>query len=192
MARSAELIVAIVAIGMGFSFAWAGIKSPTSRALALALCLLGIDWMMTVPADAGVFQAERVWWIRAFAIDEGAIFVAFTEWVLRVGRAESWKRSASAERLLRVCQAFAVLYMLLGICFPEVKERSFIERPRSGDLTDPGYLLFAIPLYLSVGLLVPAFVMGVYRTQADRAEQIRVAALLAAGPFLMSGILLPS
>lgn len=192
MARSAELIVAIVAIGMGLSFAWADIKSPTSRALALALCLLGIDWMMTVPVDAGVFQDYRAWWIRAFAIDEGAIFVTFVEWVLRVGRTESWKRSASAEGLLRVSQALAVLYMLLGICFPEVKVRSFLNRPQSGELTDPGYLLFAVPLYLSVALLVPAFAMGVYRSQADRAEQIRVAALLAAGPFLMSGILFPS
>ena len=192
MASSSDLIVAIVAIGMGLSFAWADIKSPTSRGLALALCLLGIDWMMNVPVDAGVFQDQRVWWTRAFALVEGATFVTFAEWALRVGRADSWKRSENSVRLLRVCQALAVLYMLLGICFPEVKERSFIERPRSGELTDPRYLLFAIPLFLSFGLLIPAFAMGVYRSQADRAEQRRAAALLVAAPFLMSGILFRS
>ena len=188
ISSSGDLIVAIIAIGMGISFVWADPKSPTSRALALALCLIGLGWLMNVPNDAGVFKSQKDWWTRAFSIVEGATFATFMEWALRIGRAESSARSASAERLLRVCQALAILYGLLGVLFPEVRTRSFIYRQQPGALTDPGYYLFAVPLYLSIALAVPAFGVWVFRSQQDRAEHIRVWALIVATPFLMSGI----
>jgi len=42
LANSADPILAIVAMGMGVAFVAADPKSPTSRALALALGFLGV------------------------------------------------------------------------------------------------------------------------------------------------------
>src|SRR5215469_5730676 len=116
-----NLLPAIVAAGMGISFYAADRKSPTSRALALALCLLGATTFLSIPNDAGVWADRLELWAVVFSVLSTAIFVTMYEWVLRIRRTQgSDQRSALRdERTLRVAQALALVYGLLWIAFPQ-------------------------------------------------------------------------
>jgi hypothetical protein len=156
--NSGNLIVTIVAIGMGLSFVWADPKSPISRALALGLCALGVVPFLDMSHDAGVLRGWDRLWTRAFSIGGSAAIITLMEWLLRVARTEPSGNGARAEYWLRVCQTLAGLYGLTGVLFPRLREDAFMSAYQPEALLTPGYYLFAGPLYLSVGLAAMPFV----------------------------------
>jgi len=169
---------------MGISFYTADRKSPTSRAVALALCLLGGTTLLSIPNGAGVWAGRRELWACIFSVLSTAIFVTMYEWVLRIRRTQtSDQRSALRdERTLRVAQALALVYGLLWIAFPQKHDALLNGRTATLD-----YWLFGVPLFSSLLLSI----IPIIRSRLDRAEAIRLEALGLAVPFLMSGLLLP-
>jgi class 3 adenylate cyclase len=183
-------IVAAFAIGMGLSFIAADATSPTSRALALTLCLIGLSMLLNVAVQAG-FQAgllRGLLWERVFSLVEGGIMTAFLEWVLRVGRTESHRqrRTAASESALRVAQGLAIAYGLIGAVLPqtrnEIWQRALFDRP--------GFYVFAVPFSLVLALAtIDTVPTGA--SDIDPSERVRLNALGAATPFLAATVVVP-
>ena len=183
MPDSCNLIPAVVATGMAISFFIADRKSPTSRTVSLAFCLLGITTFLSIPQHAGFLSGHHLLWASVFSIMSTTIFVTMYEWVLRIRRTQiSDILALRDERFLRAAQGLAILYGLLWIVFPQRHDQLL-----NGRISSPDYWLFAIPLFAS--LLLTAFPL--FRFNIDRAEMLRLEALGLAAPFLMSGLLLP-
>src|SRR5260370_41445212 len=111
-----ELIVAIVAVGMGAALFGADPKSPTSRSVALGLCFLGLTIFLGVPYRAGFLATKPRLWSTMFSFSTSAVFLAMYEWVLRIGRTQpaTKEQKRRDERFVRIGQALALLYGLLG------------------------------------------------------------------------------
>jgi hypothetical protein len=88
-------IVALFAIGMALSFFAADPRSPTSRALASTLGLLGATMLLNVPLQLGFVGVPGQIWTRVFSLLEGAIIIAALEWILRIARTETHKEPRS-------------------------------------------------------------------------------------------------
>jgi len=169
---------------MGISFYAADRKSPTSRALALALCLLGATTFLSIPNHAGVWADRHELWALVFSVLSTAIFVTMYDWVLRIRRTQGSDRRSTLrhERILRLAQALAVVYGLTWIAFPKKHDALL-----NGQIATMDYWLFAVPLFSSLLLTT----VQIVRSKLDRAEAVRLEALGLAAPFLMSGLLLP-
>jgi adenylate cyclase len=187
----AYAITALLAVGMAAAFFAADPRAPTSRALSLMLVALGTVFLLNVPASGGLLFASRASWTRVFSAIETVAIVAGQEWILRIGRTElgPGPERHRGERLLRVAQAFAVVYGLAGLIFPELRLAVWNVRPSLALLQRPAYYLFFVPFDLSIGLATVRIVM-LLRAGVDRAERVRLAALVAATPFWCAGFFL--
>ena len=121
-------VVAIVAIGMALSFFAADPSSPSSRALAMTLGLIGITMLLNVPLEGGLLKSGRVVWTYIFSVLGAAIIVSSVEWIRRIAQTETLAGSRSATTaLLRAGQALAGVYGLVGIMLPEYRRRVWQE-----------------------------------------------------------------
>lgn len=187
MVDTADLVVGLFAIGMGLSFLGTDPKSPTSRALALFFITAGTTWCANVPLYAGLLGRDPRVWGRLFSLAEAGTFATAYEWLVRIRRTGTAgeDHDATGERLLRVSQALAGLYGLLGVALPEQREAF-----RTVQLFRPGYYLFAVPIYLSLALSFVS-VGQLLRANPDHSERVRLTAFGAATPFLISGLFVP-
>ena len=185
-------IVALIACGMGGAVWVTDRDNPASAALALFLVLTGVAVYANTVAEPYYTVKPLPFWLRGLGLMDALVFLAGTEWGIRVGRTVLIKEGERRRgvRLLRLAQACALIYAALSAAFPELRERELIN---SLDLTAwprPGFYLFAAPAVLA-GLMV--FVAGyrVLRSRPDKAEAVRLIAVLAAMPLLTSAIVLP-
>ena len=180
-------VVAIVAIGMALSFWAADPSSPSSRALALALGLIGITMLLNVPLEAGILDNRHVGWTYIFSILEAGIIVSVLEWIFRIALTESSADSSSAtSALLRAGQALGAAYGLMGIVLPKYRLRVWQE----GSFQLPIFYAFAFPFFLSLTFALVALVQ-LFRSEIEPAERVRLQALAAAAPFLAAATLVP-
>lgn len=184
-------LVSLFSLGMGLSFLIADRESPTSRALALGLAFIGISIAINVVmALAGLLPKVLVGWS---AIPESIATIAILEWILRVRRTVP-TRSLQVEfgdRMLRVGQASAVLFSVLAILFPEQRSEDFMAGLTNPDvLSRPGFWLFMGPMLVS-GLMAVGAIILLLNRRPDLPEKVRVIAMLAAIPFMLSGFVLP-
>jgi adenylate cyclase len=190
MVDTADLVVGLFALGMGISFVGADPQSPTSRALAVFLSFVGVALMLNVPVRAGLLGSNPSVLGRLFALVETGAFVAAYEWLLRVRRTEITDALAHPHKvgdiLLRASQALAVLWGMLGLAFPELQGHAF----KGSQLFQPGYYLFAVPLYLSLALSVIS-VVQLLRADPDHSERLRLTAFGVATPFWVSALFVP-
>src|SRR5260370_21492736 len=95
-------------------------NSPTSRALAAMLGLLGIAMLLNVPLEGAFVQNPGRIWSGIFSLLEAAIVVAAEEWILGIARteADADARSSTSPRLLRVGHALAAFYGLARVLLP--------------------------------------------------------------------------
>ena len=186
-----QILVALVALGMGVAFVSADRAAPTSRALASALALMGIavvsniGYLRLVPGGA----ASLPGWL---AIPEGAAEMAFLEWLLRVRRTlpTSSLDVRGGDRMLRLGQIAALVYVFLSLFFPRLRAHDFLfALSTPGVLLRPGFWLFAVPI-LFAGLTGLTSVMLLLRRRPDRAERVRVLAMAGSVPFLTAGFVL--
>ncbi len=189
LANSADPILAIVAIGMGVAFVAADPKSPTSRALAVALGFLGVGALFNVARDSAMLPASELTWSRAYSIDDTLITVSLIEWVLRVARTEL-QDASRVERRFRISQFLAILYGVLGVTLPKLRNDVFMSARVLDRLSTPAYYLFAVPLFLSVGIAIVT-VGQVLNSRRDSLERVRLNAMGLATPFLMTGFFAP-
>ena len=185
MVDTSDLVVGLFAFGMGLAFVAADPHSPTSRALAVLLGFVGLALTLNVLANAGLLGSNRLVWGRLFALAETGAFVAAFEWLLRIRRTEAADEdhTAMGDRLLRTAQGLAVVYGLLGVALPRLQFRVF----KGVQLLQPGYYLFAVPLYLALALSFVT-VFQLLRAKPDHSERVRLTAFVAATPFLISAL----
>lgn len=187
-----QTLVALVALGMALAFVSADRGSPTSRALAAGLGFLGVAivvnaWFFNrVEAGGGPIPGWP-------ALPEAACEIALLEWLLRVRRTlpALALETRFGDRTLRVGQGAAVLYALLSLAFPRLRVEDFVYAATStAAFRRPGFWLFAVPLLVSTlsGLFATLLLLN---RRPDRAERLRVLALVVAAPFLLAGIILP-
>ena len=187
MVDTSDLVVGLFAFGMGLSFVGADPQSPTSRALAAFLGFVGFALMLNVPVNAGLLGSDRRVWGRLFALAETGAFVAAFEWLLRIRRtAADAGHTVMGDRLLRTAQGLAGAYGLLGVALPELQGRAF----KGVQLFEPGYYLFAVPIYLSIALATVS-VVQLLRANPDHSERVRLIAVGGATPFLVSALFVP-
>jgi len=194
MDTTPQVIASLVALGMALSFVVADRQSPTSRMLALFLAADGltiaVSSLIELPLRRGNAYPA---WGGIFALPEVLAFVFACEWLLRVRRTIPSQRlnTRFADNLLRVAQAFAVVYGILALCLPGVRAQKFVGAAFSGSGLEPEFFLFAVPLVLSLILAMTGGLMTLNR-RPDIAERLRLVAFAVAAPFMASGMVLPT
>jgi adenylate cyclase len=191
---TAPVIVALLALGMALAFIVADRRSPTSRALALFLTSIGIAIGVGALVAAPTIAARGVpFWSGVFALPEMFAFIFAYEWLLRVRRTLPTRdlRTRIGDNLLRVAQLLAVYYGVVSLIAPRLRSERFIAgRLDVHDLIEPAFLLFGVPLALSLMLSFAAGLL-MFNRRPDRAESTRMLAFLLGAPFMASGIVLP-
>jgi adenylate cyclase len=186
-----NLIVALFAVGMAVAFWSADRHSPTSRALALTLALIGATIFAYALEALGHLAEHPLLWQRVTAVGEAGAAAAGFEWILRIGRTNASRgpRAELGDGLLRAAQVLVGLYAALGVAFPGIHAAA-VDRGWSAPLfSEPDFYLFAVPFYGSL-VLSSVRVVQLLRRDLDATERIRLIALVAATPFLVSGIML--
>jgi len=193
MNTTPQIIVSLLALGMAFAFSLADRNSPTSRWLSLFLAAVSITIVVSsqieLPLrDEGGYPA----WGGIFALPEVLAFLFAYEWILRVRRTIPTRelRTKFADRQLRVAQALAIVYFVLALLFPHVRIEQFIGAAWNGSAPGFGFMLFAVPLSISLILGIGAGLITLNR-RPDIAERQRLVAFSVAAPFMASGLVLP-
>jgi adenylate cyclase len=191
---TAPVIVALLALGMALAFIVADRRSPTGQALALFLASIGIAIGVGVLFAAPRIAARGIpAWGGVFALPEVCAFIFADEWLLRVRRTLPTRdlRTRVGDNMLRAAQLLAVFYGVVSLLAPQLRWDHFI----AGGLdphhvTEPAFLLFGLPLALSLALAIASGLLMLNR-RPDRAESTRMLAFLLGAPFMASGIVLP-
>lgn len=182
-------IVGLFAIGMALCFFEADRRSPTSRAFALMLGLLGVAALLNIPAYGAYFGLALPAWIRLFSLLEAGIIVAGVEWILRIGRTAG-AGEARGDLLVRTAQASAVAYGLLGALLPDLRARVWSGPQGAFQFGTPAHWLFSLPFDVALALGT-ARIVQLLRAGIDRAELVRLIALAAATPLWYLALVLP-
>ncbi len=185
-----QVLVSLVALGMGLAFLSADRDSPTSRALATALAFIGISIFLNVEflrhSENGPVLAG---WL---AIPESAAIVSVLEWLLRVRRTVPTRAldTRGGDWMLRLGQAAGILYSAFAIAEPGLRAHDFLFAASNPDaFSRPGFWLFAAPILFATltGFLSTLLLL---RRRPDRPETIRVLALVLGVPFFTAGFVL--
>lgn len=185
-----QVLVSLVALGMGLAFISADRDSPTSRALSLALGLIGIAIFLN---GAVLPRSGPIGYVAGLVVvPESAAIVLVLEWLLRVRRTvpAGALDTKGGDWMLRLGQASGLLYGLVSIVAPDLRATEFLYAVNNlAALERPGFWLFAGPILFSTATGGLSTIL-LLRRRPDRPERIRVLALVAAVPFLSAGLIL--
>ncbi|HUS23938.1 MAG TPA: adenylate/guanylate cyclase domain-containing protein [Candidatus Binatia bacterium] len=184
-------VVALIAVGMGVAFWITDPDSPTSRALALFLLCTGVAIGINARAVQLDDLAQLPWWVRVVGLMEALAFITGVEWGLRVGRtitAEHQRGFGIA--LLRAAQVLTLIYAALAAAFPRERAHDLLGSLTLHRVPGPWFFAFAGPAVLA-GLLVVVAGVRVLFLRPDRAEVVRIGAMLGAMPLLAGAVALP-
>ena len=189
-----HVITALLALGMAIAFLAADRRSPTSRALALFLGMVGIAIAVGTLVAPRLYAGGIPGWGGVLALPETLAFVFAYEWLLRVRRTVPARNlnTEGPDRLIRIAQGLAILYGLLALAFPEQRAAHFTGELllEAGERRQWWFYLFAVPLGLS--LVLSSFSgLLLLKRRPDKAEGLRVVAFVLAAPFMASGMVLP-
>ncbi len=185
------VLVSLVALGMALAFIVADRDSPTSRALALGLAFIGISTDLNIVV--GVQWPVPVWVSGWFGITEAIATYAILEWILRVRRTlpAGDLNTKTGDVALRLGQAAAVFYAVISVTLPELRATEFLGGlGKDGALHRPGFWLFVTPILLGSTCAVGALLLLLNR-RPDRAERVRVIAMIGAIPMLAGSLIVP-
>ena len=192
MNATPQIIVAMLAMGMAVAFVLADRDAPTSRALSLFLASVGVSIAVRAMIENPLqLRADYPAWGGLLALPQVCAFLFSYEWILRIRRTipAGGLQTKFADNQLRLAQLLALVYGVLALLFPQVRAQQFLGAAFAGDLQF-GFVLFAVPLGLSLLLGVGAGLITLNR-RPDIAERQRLVALAVAAPFMASGIVLP-
>ena len=192
MEASSFDVVGLIACGMGVAFWATDRESPTSRSLALFLFFTGLSTAVNGHAVEYVDAPTLPWWVRGIGALDAVAFIAATEWGIRVGRTilQLEGHRATGRLMLRTAQALMLLYAALSAVLPEMRMKDLVGALQRGHTPEPGFYLFAAPPILAALLVILASVR-VLRHRPDKAEVVRIAAIVSAMPFLLGAMALP-
>ena len=186
-----QVLVSLVALGMALAFISADRDSPTSRALAATLALIGISIFLNGGYHAlGAADPRISGWL---AIPEAVATIGVLEWLLRVRRTipAGTLDTRGGDWMLRLGQLSGVLYAVFAIAAPELRISDFQFAASNVDsLSRPGFWLFAGPILFS-GLTGLTSILLLLRRQPDRPERVRVVGVAVSMPFFMASFVLP-
>jgi len=192
MDTTPQIIASLLALGIALAFIVADRRSPTSRALALFLASIGISIALYSQVELRLLRAnDYPAWGGIFAVPEVFAFYFGYEWLLRIRRTIPTRNLSTrfGDNQLRVAQGLAIAYGVLALCFPHLRAYEF-SGGLSGSGLASGFYLFAVPLGLSLALGIASGALTLNR-RPDIAERQRLAAFLAAAPFMASSMVLP-
>lgn len=184
------LIVALLSLGLAIIVFVTDPRSRTSRALALSMGAIGPDVLVAGIGRSGSLMP--LFWIEVLsAVLESVAILAGIEWGRRIGEssvAGRWR--AAVNVLFRISQGLIVVFGLMRLGYlliaPELAvldEAGFV---RASGLE---FALFA-PLLGSSMLLSGIAILILLFVQSDRAESLRLHALVVASPFLLIALVL--
>ena len=186
------VLVSLISLGMALAFIVADRESPTSRALAVGLAFIGISTFLGIVV--GVQWAIPLWVTGWFGLSESIAMIAILEWIMRVRRtvpAAATLNTRTGDMVVRLGQAAGVLYALLSVFLPEVRARDFLGGlGYSGALARPGFWLFVTPILFGCTCAVASLLLLLNR-RPDRAERVRVIAMIGAIPLLGASLVVP-
>lgn len=184
-------VVAIIAIGMGAVFWLTDRASPSSRALALFLCLLGLALFANGAILPYRLSLPLPWWSGGIGMLDAATFIVGCEWGVRTARTVSDSGGGTLRiRAIRSAQALAALYAVLVLLFPEARYHALAVGQRSGMLPPAEFLMFVVPAITAGGLVIVGS-LSLLRRRPDQAERIRIVGALSAMPILAGALMLP-
>ena len=185
------VLVSLVALGMAVAFFSADRQSPTSRALAMTLALIGLSIVLNGSAhQLGLSDRRYSGWL---ALPESAAVIAVLEWLLRVRRTipAGALDTRGGDGMLRIGQLSGGLYGVFAVLAPDLRATDFQFAVSNADsLTRPGFWLFAGPI-LFAGLAGLMSILLLLRRQPDRPERVRVYGVAASMPLFMASFVLP-
>ena len=185
-------LVALVALGIGAAFILADIRSPTSRALALAFVAFAAAVGLSLPLSGGTGPVPLAG--RWLAMADAVALMASLEWVRRVRRtidAEHLHVSLS-DALLRTGQFAGLLHGAAGVLMPELRRDQFVGAVNDLEvLRQPGFWVFAGPLLMSVFAGAVATIL-LLLARPDRSERIRIVAAIIGFPMIVIGLIVPA
>jgi len=189
---TAHILVSLLALGLAIAFVSADRHTPSSRALGAGFAFMG----MSIYANVVVIQQfpQVLPYIGWLAIPETVSMICILEWILRVRRtvpAAPELNTRGGDRALRAGQLSAVIYAVLSMGWPEVRNSEFIRAADHPELLlSTGFWLFMGPILFAMicGL---AGILLMLNRRPDRGEATRVIAMAIATPFLVAGFVLP-
>jgi adenylate cyclase len=182
-------LVALVSLGMALAFIVADRHSATSRALAVTFAFIGIS--IDLGIVVGVGHPVPMWLLGWFGIADAIVMIALLEWILRVRSTvpAGALNTRTGDVVLRVGQGAGVLYAALSIALPEPPATQFLGAlAETGSLSGAGFWLFAGPIAFGCVCALGGILLLLNR-RPDRAERVRVLAMLAAIPFLAGSMI---
>lgn len=186
MTGSAFWVAALLAVGLGAIFVWADRRSPSSRALALCLIVIGVR-LALVPLEHAM--GPNSFWIYQIGSRslETLSILAGIEWARRVAADASATLKRTVGVLFRVSQGIALLYGLLVIGYV-VLAPDQAAGEGTGWLRMRGLAWALVPVLATAILLSTIALVIVRFTRKDPAESVRLRALMVAAPFLLTGL----
>lgn len=185
------VLVSLIALGMALAFIVADRESPTSRALALGLAFIGISTDLNIVV--GVQWPVPLWLTGWFGISESIAMIAILEWILRVRRTipSGELNTRTGDVALRFGQLAGIFYAGISIWMPDVRTAEFLGGlGTEGALHRPGFWLFVSPILLGCTCAVGSLLLLLNR-RPDRAERVRVIAMIGAIPLLGASLVVP-
>jgi adenylate cyclase len=178
------LLLGVFTLTAGLLFFWSDRGSPTSRALALCLLLIGVSLVLE-PLESGGMG----WWARICGgFTETFAIVAGMEWARRVGLTARERPRRVAGALFRGAQVLALVFGLLQLGYLLIAPDAATS-DRDGLIALRGYewAIFA-PVLGSAALLAGIAILILLIARTDPAESIRLRALVLAAPLLFAGL----
>ncbi len=186
-------LAALVSAGMAVSFLLADPRTPTSRALSVALLAAAASIYLNTTFIKGVPPGELPWFAGFLALAEVVGFIAVYQWMLYLREtipAENL-RTTFGDNMLRVAQFLVLVYGVECLVWPDLRAEYFqnaLGAPGGGKAYQ--FYLFAIPLELSMLLATLSAVLLLNR-RPDLAERRRLIAVCLATPMMSAGLILP-
>lgn len=184
------LIVAMFSMGLAIIVYVTDPRSRTSRALALAMAAIGPDVIIAGIGRNGSFMP--LFWVESLsAILETISILAGIEWGRRIGETSvsgRWRTAVSV--LFRFSQVLIVIFGLMRLGYLLIApELAVVDQTGFVRASGLEFALFA-PLLGSSMLLSTIAIIILLFVQSDRAESVRLHALVVAAPFLLMALIL--
>jgi adenylate cyclase len=183
--RSPYLIVAMTMAGTALILFASDRGARSTR--ALSLCLFAI----ALAAFLHVMRGGEAMSIPEALLDRTCKLVAILagiEWGRRIGQTAQSRARVAAHWLFRVAQLLALVYGLLNMGYVIVMPESALHAPSGVVAVRPGEFAVFAPI-LGTSMLCAVIAGFMLRwMRIDRAELVRLRALLLAGPFLIAAL----
>ncbi|MGH8561577.1 MAG: adenylate/guanylate cyclase domain-containing protein, partial [Nevskiales bacterium] len=184
---SAYFVIGLLTTGTGLAYFWADRANRIGRPLALSLVVIGARMFFDVyDLDSG---REPLFLLLATSL-ESISMLAGIEWGLRIGKTAKVSLARAALALFRTSQILVLVYWLLSMGYVHFyPELATVDSPGVIKMRGIEWAIFA-PV-LGSGMLCSAIaIFMLLLSRIDKAEAIRLRALLVAAPFLLSGLVL--